>query len=78
MLLSVFQTGGFMKSFQVLAVGTASAFASGTSLAQHTTMMDEGGMWGAGWMGGYGGYWGPTLLVVVVAALVWVVMRNRK
>jgi hypothetical protein len=29
-------------------------------------------------MGGYGGYWGPVLLVVVVGLVAWVVMRGRK
>ena len=27
--------------------------------------MMNGGMWGGGWMGGYGGYWVPVLLIVV-------------
>jgi hypothetical protein len=35
-------------------------------------------MGGAGWMGGYGGYWGPVLLVVVVGLVAWIVMRKRK
>jgi hypothetical protein len=37
--------------------------------------MMNGGMGGAGWMGGY---WGPVLLVVVVGLVAWVVMRGRK
>jgi hypothetical protein len=28
--------------------------------------MMNGGTWGAGWMGGYGGMWVPILLVAVV------------
>lgn len=34
---------------------------------------------GGGWMGGYGGIWGPALLVLVVAGVVaWVVKQKRK
>jgi len=41
--------------------------------------MMNGGMWGFGWMGGYGGYWLPILLVAVVAGLViWVVKQRGK
>jgi hypothetical protein len=36
--------------------------------------MMNGGMWGTGWMGGYGGFWVPIVLVIVVVGLVmWVV-----
>jgi hypothetical protein len=39
--------------------------------------MMNGGTWGAGWMGGYGGMWVPILLVAVVVGLVvWVVKRK--
>lgn len=32
-----------------------------------------------GWMNGYGGPWGPILLVIVVAGVVaWIAMRGRK
>lgn len=41
-------------------------------------MMNGNGMWGGGWMVGYGGYWGPILLAVVVGVVVWVIMKNRK
>ena len=34
-------------------------------------------VWGMGWMGGYGGIWGPILLVVVVVVVVALVMQRR-
>jgi hypothetical protein len=40
-------------------------------------MMDGGGMWGGGWMG-YGGYWMPILLVVLVGVVVWAILQKRK
>ena len=41
--------------------------------------MMNGGMGDSGWMGGYGGMWGPILLVVVIAGVVaWVVKRGGK
>jgi hypothetical protein len=42
--------------------------------AQSGNMMNDSG----GWMGGYGGYWVPVLLVVVVGVVVWVVLQKRK
>lgn len=62
-----------MKSLTALATGLVSAFASGVASAQNGNMMD-----GSGWMGGYGGYWGPIVLVVVVGVVVWAVMQTRK
>ena len=39
----------------------------------------NGGMWGGGWMGGYGGMWRPVLVLVVgVALVVWIVKRGGK
>jgi hypothetical protein len=63
-----------MKSFISMAVGTASALANGVLFAQSGNMMNDSG----GWMGGYGGYWVPFLLVVVVGVVVWVVLQKRK
>ncbi len=40
--------------------------------------MMNGGMGGYGWMGAYGGYWVPVLLVVVVGLVAWIVMQKRK
>ncbi len=66
-----------MKSFLAVAVGTVPSFVTGAALAQSGSMMN-GGMGGGGWMGGYGGYWLPVLLVVVVGLVAWVVMQRRK
>jgi len=61
-----------------VAVGAVPLLVTGVSLAQNGNMMN-GGMWGVGWMGGYGGIWVPTLLVAAVVGLVvWVVKRNRR
>ena len=41
--------------------------------------MNGYGMSGGGWMGGYGGFWGPALLVIATAAVVvWVVKQRGK
>jgi hypothetical protein len=70
-----------MKILLAMAVGTMGTMlllATGVSLAQSGNMMN-GGMWGTGWMGGYGGIWVPILLVIVVVGLVvWVVQRKGK
>lgn len=66
-----------MKNLFAVAVGTASLLVAGAAFAQNGTMMN-GGMGGGGWMGGYGGYWFPVLLVVVVGLVAWVVMQKRK
>ena len=52
-------------------------FKTGAALAQNGFMMN-GSMAGGGWMGGYGGYWLPILLVVVVGLVAWVIMQRRK
>ena len=67
-----------MKSFTAIATASASALASGVASAQNGNMMNGDGMWGRGWMGGYGGYWVPILLVVVVGVVVWAVLQKRK
>jgi hypothetical protein len=67
-----------MKFSNASAVGTACALASGVSSAQDGHMMNGGGMWGSGWMGEYGGFWGPILLVAVVGLVVWAVLQKRK
>jgi len=68
-----------MKTFVDLAVGTVALLGTGAVLAQNGNMMD-GGSWGMGWMGGgYGGFWLPVLLViVVVGAVVWGVKQKGK
>ena len=66
-----------MKNLFAVVVGTAALFVTGAALAQNGPMMN-GGMGGGGWMVGYGGFWLPVLLVVVVGLVVWVVMQRRK
>jgi uncharacterized membrane protein len=68
-----------MKTLLAMAVGAAPLLASGVVLAQTGSMMDGYGGMGGGWMAGYGGFWGPALLVVVVAAVVvWLVKQKHK
>ena len=38
----------------------------------------NGGMWGGGWMGGYGALWVPILLVAVVGLVAWIAMQNTE
>lgn len=67
-----------MKTLLAMAVATVSLLTTGVALAQNGNMMN-GGAWGSGWMGGYGGVWMPILLVVVVAGLVaWIIKRGGK
>jgi hypothetical protein len=67
-----------MKALLGVGVGLASLLATGSILAQDGTMMNDG-MRDAGWMGGYGGYWVPVLMLIAVAALVvWVVKQQKK
>jgi hypothetical protein len=40
--------------------------------------MMNNSMYGGAWIGGYGGIWGPVLLVVVVGLVAWIVMQRRK
>ena len=65
------------KNLFTVAVGTVPLFVTGAALAQTGPMMN-GNMGGGGWMGGYGGYWLPALLVIVVGLVVWVVLQRRK
>lgn len=65
-----------MNTLLALAVGSVPLFASGIALAQSGNMMDGGG-WGMGWMGGYGGIWVPILLVVVVAGVLALIMQRK-
>ena len=69
-----------MRKLHAMVVGATPLWVSSVALAQTGSMMDGyGGMSGSGWMGGYGGLWGPALLVVVVAAVVvWVVKQKGK
>lgn len=65
-----------MKNLRLLTVGAAPLLTSGVALAQTGTMM--GGEYsGFGWMGGYGGFWMPALLIVVVIALVVLFIQRK-
>lgn len=65
-----------MKTLLAMAVGTVPLLATGFAWAQNGNMMNGGG-WGMGWMGGYGGIWVPILLVVVVAGVVALIMQRK-
>ena len=58
-----------MKTLLAMAVATVPLLATRVSFAQTGNMMMNGGLWGGGWMGGYGGMWVPILLLVVVVGL---------
>ena len=65
-----------MKTSLAMAVVTIPLLATDFASAQSGNMMN-GGAWGSGWMGGYGGMWTPILLVIVVVGLVaWVIKRK--
>jgi uncharacterized membrane protein len=67
-----------MKSLHSASGGLLALLTFTSASAQSGTMMN-GGMSGYGWMGGYGGYWLPVLvLAVVVGLVVWVVKRQKK
>ncbi|MEO8654277.1 MAG: hypothetical protein ABI409_09150 [Ramlibacter sp.] len=67
-----------MKTISAFIVGAIALLTSGFALAQAGNMMN-GGTWGSGWMGGYGGVWTPILLVVVIVGVIaWIVTRGRK
>ena len=65
-----------MKNLRLLTVGAAPLLTSGVALAQTGSMMG-GEHSGFGWMGGYGGFWMPALLIVVVIALVVLVIQRK-
>ncbi|MDO8321252.1 MAG: hypothetical protein A2461_01890 [Burkholderiales bacterium RIFOXYC2_FULL_59_8] len=65
-----------MKNLSLLTVGVTPLLTSGVALAQTGNMMG-GGHSGFGWMGGYGGFWMPILLIVVVIALVVLVIQRK-
>ena len=66
-----------MKNWLALSVGTLPSFVTGAAWAQGGRTMNDS-MGSGGWMGGYGGYWMPVLLVVVIGLVVWIVMQKRK
>lgn len=66
-----------MTHLPASTLGALSFWVGGAAWAQNGPMMN-GGMGQGGWMGGYGGYWMPVLLVVVVGLVAWIVMQKRK
>jgi hypothetical protein len=65
-----------MKSLIALVAGTGPLLATGVAWAQSGGMM-SGSNWGMGSMDGYGGIWGPVLLVVAIVAVVALVMQRK-
>lgn len=65
-----------MNTLLAVAVAAVSLLATGVALAQSGGMMN-GGASGMGWMGGYGGIWGPLLLVVVIVGVVALFMKGK-
>jgi uncharacterized membrane protein len=65
-----------MKAPLASVVGSVVLLASGVALAHNGSMMNGNG-WDMGWMGGYGGIWGPVLLVVAIVAVVALVMQRK-
>jgi hypothetical protein len=65
-----------MKTLIALVAATGALLAMGVACAQNGSMMNGGG-WGMGSMDGYGGIWGPALLVVAIVAVVALVMQRK-
>ena len=65
-----------MKTLIALVAGTGPLLATGVAGAQSGGMMNGSG-WGMGSMDGYGGIWGPILLVVAIVAVVAMVMQRK-
>lgn len=65
-----------MKILIGLVIGMVPLLATSVALAQNGSMMNGGG-WGMGSMDGYGGIWGPVLLVVAIVAVVALVMQRK-
>ena len=66
-----------MKRLIALSFGALPLLIGGAASAQGGPMMN-GSMGDAGWMGGFGGYWVPGLVLVVVGLVGWIVMHKRK
>lgn len=67
-----------MKILFTRAVATVPLLTAGVSLAQSGNMMD-GGTWGVGSMGGYGGVWVPILVVILVVGIAaWFINQKGK
>ncbi len=67
-----------MKFLTAAAVGAIALLPTSGTLAQGGNMMN-GNTWGGHWMGGgYGGWWVPVLLIVLIGVIVWAVLQKRK
>lgn len=68
-----------MKSLSAGVAALGFLLGTGVALAQNGGMMNGDGMWGNAWMGGYGGFWMPVvLLVAVVGLVVWFMKQKSK
>ena len=63
-----------MNTLRTLFVGAVSLPVASAALAQNGNMM--GGTWGTGWMGDYGGWWMPILVIAVVVGIVMLIRRK--
>ena len=64
-----------MKTFPMIAIGTAPLWACSAAQAQNSNMMD--GAWSHGFTGGYGSPWiAVVLLALVIGFAVWVIKRK--
>ena len=61
-----------MKTLPAVVVAAVSLLVTGVVSAQNGYMMN-----GSGWMGGYGGIWGPLVLIAVVVGVVVFVMKGK-
>lgn len=66
-----------MNNLLASVTGAVAWAAPALALAQGGGMMN-GGMGGSGWMGSYGGYWTPILLVIVIVLVAWILLRRGK
>jgi hypothetical protein len=72
-----FTSENLMKTLIALVAGTGPLLATGVAWAQDRNMMNGSG-WGMGSMDGYGGIWGPVLLVVAIVAVVALAMQRKR
>jgi uncharacterized membrane protein len=75
---SLLQAGDLMNTLHSASGGLVALLGTTSASAQDGNMMN-GGMWGNGWMGRYGGYWVLiVVLAVVVGLVIWVVKQQKK
>ncbi len=66
-----------MKPSLAIFFALMSSLAASRTWAQNVQMMNDG-VWGGGWMAGYGVLWGLCLLVIVavLGGVAWAVKRK--